>query len=118
MSPSQQQQRIAVNPEELRNQVIILEAELKNAETELFTFKQVGDKERNMWRWLIEQLVDPSRSRTNLNEWLTAHKSHQAAQVAIKDIELAKKKASVAIARAMLEQAEGKPPSSGKLIVS
>ena len=117
MSPSQQQQRIGVNPEELRNQIIILEAEAKNAEAELFMFKQLGEKERLFWRWLVDQLVDPSRSRTNLNDFVTAHKSYQAAQVAIKDIELAKKKAAVAIARAMLEQAEG-TQKPAKLIVS
>ena len=117
MSPSQQQQRIGVNPEELRNQVAILEAEAKNAETELFTFKRVCETERNMWRWLVDSLFSPDRSRQNLNDFVTAHKAHQAAQVAIKDIELAKKKAAVAIARAMLEQAEG-TQKPAKLIVS
>jgi hypothetical protein len=109
----------SVNPDQLRNQVKLLTAEVEFNSQELDRWKKRGEAERNLYHWFADCMIDPGQSRVPLQKYTQAHKEHYQAKTQLKELNLAKIKSQLAIATAMLEEAENviKQPK-GNLITS
>lgn len=111
------QQRIGINPEQLRNQVQLLNAEVQLHEREVYTLREFGKAEREAWTVLLKHNNEFSDEAFARKRFDLAHKAHETAVVDIKNLEIAKLKSQAAIAQAMLDEAE-RSQSPGKVALT
>lgn len=91
---------------QLKLQVVLLSAKADLQERELQAFKIRCERERQMFGWLAESLLDPAQNRETLKQWVKAHVEHCECQVEIRVVAIAELRRDKNVLEAMIREGE------------
>jgi hypothetical protein len=91
---------------QLKANLVLVQAKTEMIEKELETFKARLEKERQLFGWIANNLINPGVNREPLRAWQIAHAEHSQAQIDIKIVQVEEMKRDRNVLHRLIEEAE------------
>jgi hypothetical protein len=102
------QRNIPVNPEQVKNAIMLTEAKIGMQQEKLAALTKHSDMTRRLVTYLARYITHSPENVTPgpVNLWITTHQQQEKAERAVIEVQIAELQSQLAIHKFMLEEAE------------